>query len=1350
LLQYQTALAAVKYDNTNDSTPIASTRVISFLVDDGSLVNNLSNIVTQSITVIPVNDAPIAVNDAFSGVPEGGTLAVPAAGVLANDRDPDGPPPLTAQKVTDVQFGTLTLNSDGSFTYLHDGSENFVDGFTYRASDSQLLSNTANVQITVTAINDPPVLGGVSGILNYTEGEAAKVIAGSITVTDPDNTTLTSATVTISGGFVNSEDSLFVSVSPPLTVAPFNGSTGVLTISGPGTKEEYRQALSQVKYVNTNDSFPNTSFRTVSFRVNDGSLLNNFSTNVSKSINITAVNDPPVLGGVSGTLSYTEGEGAKVIASTITVSDADNTTLSGATVTISSGFITAEDSLFATVTAPLSALPFNKSTGVLTISGTGTLLQYRNMLRTVKYLNTNDSTLNTLTRTVSFRVNDGSSANNLSNIVSKNITFITVNNPPVLGGVSGTMTYSEGDAAKVIAATITVADIDNITLSGATITVSSGFISGEDSLLVSVTPPLTATPFNETTGVLAITGTGTLLQYTNALRAVKYINNNDSTPHTANRKISFQVDDGSSQNNLSNIVSKNITVIAVNDPPVATNAAITGSSQFLIGDLLKGTYTYYDPENDPQGNSTFQWLTSSNLTGIPHSPIAGSVKDTFTLRYNNGGNYIAFSVTPYDDLGKSGVSDTSIWRYVNAAPVFTDSTVLNKLHPGSFAVGQIVTGHFPYSDKEGNIKGAHDYQWYRSTGSWTDATIISGATDSTYTIKQADKDKFIAIQARPKALAGSSPGRYYRSTWYSVSLLPSASISKVDSICNNPGSQGALKVALTTLNPPVSFVYQINNNPPVTVSDINDIIQPYSLIVSDTGTYKLLSVSDKKYSFGIRIDTIGRVEYYPKPTANLPLDNMYICSGDITERGIPVVLSGNSPLSIIYRIGFVVKDTITDIMTQQASIIVDGTGIYTISKVTDRNGCTSVGSGQTTVSPKTDPIAAISGIDTVCPGAIATLDVNLSGAGPWKFYFTINNNSDSVLVENVNSGNYQLNTSIIGTYRITHVYDVNNKEGCSSGSGTVSNFPLPTVNISGDEKICEGDSTTFNVQLTGSEPWDISYQIDGGSSAQISGIRSSPYDFWVKKPGKYSVQNVTDKHCTGTSGSLDTASLTVNPLPEVIISGLKTVYLSSVVHVPVTFSPPGGSYKSSDNPNAIQLFSNTLSFWPVVSGLGQNIIRYEYQDPVTQCFGKDSIRINVIEKDGEIQYVDTTLRNSNRRKACSNYGLLEIEGLLSDTNSIGTFSIDGDKKALITEGLPKNTALLVPSEIQTGSRTVSFSFEVGGIPQVNTKIFNFERVTADFKWDNECFNGTGVVNIYDNSKIEPDTSIVNRLWDIHF
>jgi hypothetical protein len=94
------------------------------------------------------NVAPVAVMDSYLGL-QNQTLVVGAdAGVLANDTDADGDE-LTVTKVSDTSHGALTLNSDGSFTYVPDAGYWGNDSFTYKASDLADVSNTVTAWITL-------------------------------------------------------------------------------------------------------------------------------------------------------------------------------------------------------------------------------------------------------------------------------------------------------------------------------------------------------------------------------------------------------------------------------------------------------------------------------------------------------------------------------------------------------------------------------------------------------------------------------------------------------------------------------------------------------------------------------------------------------------------------------------------------------------------------------------------------------------------------------------------------------------------------------------------------------------------------------------------------------------------------------------------------------------------------------------------------------------------------------------------------------------------------------------------------------------------------------------------------
>ena len=91
--------------------------------------------------------APQGADDAYSTT-AGGTLTVASPGVLDNDAGSG----LTATKASDPQHGSLTLRSNGGFTYLPDDGFSGVDTFTYDSTDDSGQSNRQTVSITVTPV----------------------------------------------------------------------------------------------------------------------------------------------------------------------------------------------------------------------------------------------------------------------------------------------------------------------------------------------------------------------------------------------------------------------------------------------------------------------------------------------------------------------------------------------------------------------------------------------------------------------------------------------------------------------------------------------------------------------------------------------------------------------------------------------------------------------------------------------------------------------------------------------------------------------------------------------------------------------------------------------------------------------------------------------------------------------------------------------------------------------------------------------------------------------------------------------------------------------------------------------
>ena len=188
----------------------------TYKASDGELE---SEVVTVTITINPVNDAPVAVDDAYTTA-EDVILVVAAPGVLANDYDVDGDT-LTATLRTGVSHGTLTLMSDGSFTYLPDPDFFGTDSFTYNLitypGTTSEWTDWATVTITVTPVNDAPVLDEIP---DATIPEMV-LYTFTATATDVDSTNLT-----------------FSLINPPAG-ASINPTTGVFTwtpteAQGPG------------------------------------------------------------------------------------------------------------------------------------------------------------------------------------------------------------------------------------------------------------------------------------------------------------------------------------------------------------------------------------------------------------------------------------------------------------------------------------------------------------------------------------------------------------------------------------------------------------------------------------------------------------------------------------------------------------------------------------------------------------------------------------------------------------------------------------------------------------------------------------------------------------------------------------------------------------------------------------------------------------------------------------------------------------------------------------------------------------------------------------------------------------
>lgn len=210
---------------------------------------------------------PAARADAYS-VLRGQTLTVAAAnGVLKNDTEPQSKP-LTAILVSTVSRGVLTLNANGGFTYVHNGSAANSDTFTYKANNGTVDTTAAVVTITITdpppqsvddfveTSRDTPLNVPAPGVLaNDTTNNAAIASYGT---TGNEQTNLGTNTATAQGGTVNVAATGEFAYTP---AASFTGSDAfryVLTNSGGSSTAQVNVTVTPRAPIAVNDSHSTT------------------------------------------------------------------------------------------------------------------------------------------------------------------------------------------------------------------------------------------------------------------------------------------------------------------------------------------------------------------------------------------------------------------------------------------------------------------------------------------------------------------------------------------------------------------------------------------------------------------------------------------------------------------------------------------------------------------------------------------------------------------------------------------------------------------------------------------------------------------------------------------------------------------------------------------------------------------------------------------------------------------------------------------------------------------------------------------------------------------------------------
>ncbi|MGD1449592.1 tandem-95 repeat protein [Vibrio harveyi] len=508
---------------------------ISYTISDGQLTDDA----TVAVTVNPVNDAPVAVNDTVS-TDEDTAVTID---VLANDSDPENDTLTITAASVPAEQGTVTI-VDGKLEFTP--AENFNGDATisYTISDGQL-TDDATVAVTVNPVNDAPV--AVDDTVT-TDEDTAVTIDVLANDSDPENDQLT-----ITNASVPAEQGTVAIVDGKLVFTPAENFNGDATIS---------------------------------YTISDGQL----SDDATVAVTINPVNDAPVA--VNDTVS-TDEDTAVTIDVLANDSDPENDQL-----TITNASVPAEQGTVAIVDGKLVFTPAENFNGDATIS---------------------------------YTISDGQ----LTDDATVAVTVNPVNDAPV--AVNDTVGTDEDTAVTIdVLANDSDPENDQLTITNASVPAEQGTVAIVDGKLV-FTP---AENFN-----------------------------GDAT-------ISYTISDGQ----LTDDATVAVTVNPVNDAPVAVNDTVaTDEDTAVTIDVLANDS---DPENDQltitnasvpaeQGTVT---IVDGKLVFTPAENFNGDATISYTISDGQLTNdaTVAVTVNPVND---APTIDVTAVDSVTEDAVSTDTVV---------------------------------------------------------------------------------------------------------------------------------------------------------------------------------------------------------------------------------------------------------------------------------------------------------------------------------------------------------------------------------------------------------------------------------------------------------------------------------------------------------------------------------------------------------------------------------------------------------------------------------------------------------------------------------------------------
>ncbi len=1043
-----------------------------------------------TVTVRPENDAPTATNQSLTTEED-----TPLTGTVTGS-DVDGDT-LTYSLVTAPAHGTLTLNTNGSFTYTPAKDYTGPDSFQALVSDGKGGTTTSTINIGVTPDNDAPTVG------NQTLTTAEETpLTGAVTGSDADGDSLSYnlKTPAANGNVALNADGTF-------TYTPnsnYNGSD-TFTVTVADGKGGTVDSVISIGVTPVNDA-PTTANQT-----------------------LTTAEDTPLTGAVTGndvdgdTLSYNvktpAANGNVALNADGTFTYTPNSNYNGGdsfTVTVADGKGGTVDSVISIGVTPVNDAPTSANQSLTTSEDTP-------LTGAVTGTDVDGDTL-------SYNVKTPAANGNVA--LNADGTFTYTPNSNYNGSDTFTVTVADGKGGTVDSViSIGVTPVNdapttaNQTLTTAEDTPLTGTVTGTDvdgdSLSYTVKTPAA-------NGNVALNADGTFTYTPNS-----NYNGGDSFTVT--------VSDGKG-GTVDSVITVGVT--PVNDKPITENQALTTAedtplSGAVMGSDADGDTLTYTLKTGP-ANGTVLVDTDGKFTYSPASNYNGA--DTFTVTISDGkggtvDSVINIGVTPVNDApvvtsspaAATGTAveagNTDAGATVAGTPTVSGTLTASDVDQGSVTTWTVANGTGNYGTLAITAAGVWTYTLDNANAA-TQALAEGQTGKETFTATVSDGQGGTATQVitvdvtgtndSPVVAAALSAAGAEDGAAIVVNLLSGASdvdagaLLKVSGVSTLPAGV-SLSGSTLTVNPSnASFQSLAQGETKVitvtyNVEDDKGAVTPQTATITVTGTNDAPTVSGAVTATGAEDSASFNVNLLTNASdvdngAVLSVTDVGTLPAGVTRSGTTLTVNPSDSSFQSLAVGESKVLTINYSVTDQFGAKTAQTAVITITGTNDAPVVTSsaaAATGTVVEAGNTDPGAVVAGTPSAT-GTLTASDVDHNSSTTWSLpnggagsFGTLALTAAGVwtyTLDNAKASTQALAEGQVGKETFTALV--------SDGQGGTATQVI-TVNVTGtnDSPVVSGavtgsgveDGASFTVNLLAGAS-----DVDSGSSLSVANVGTLP------------------------------------------------------------------------------------------------------------------------------------------------------------------------------------------------------------------------------------------------------------------